>query len=265
MRAESSASSAVRRFGSSSLRTPAPAAIAIAAFVLSRCREGRTGTSERDVRNHGIALGTVKTISAIPTTTMTNRVVGGGAVRATVKNAIAHSRIASLRANASAISNLLLYEHIHDESSTGRTTLSATRDVRRAIARSSSRDGPAFTPPGTRVLGRMTTATNAMTTPTINNIGFSPLSGPLSPYRDPCTSTDPLSVRLCTGVERVNPVGARHVAIAFDDGVRAAETLRLTGIERRVNAAKMTVARRSLARVPISTREARCPCESLFL
>ena len=63
-------------------------------------------------------------------------------------------------------------------------------------------------PPGTRILWRMTTATNAMTTPTINNIGFSPLSGPLSAYRDPCTSTVPLSVRLCTGVERVNSVGA---------------------------------------------------------
>jgi hypothetical protein len=29
-----------------------------------------------------------------------------------------------------------------------------------------------------------------------------------------------------------------HIAIAFDDGMRTAETLRLTGIERRVNAAK---------------------------
>ena len=32
---------------------------------------------------------------------------------------------------------------------------------------------------------------------------------PLSAYRYPCTSTDPLSVRLCTGVERVNAVAAR--------------------------------------------------------
>ena len=34
--------------------------------------------------------------------------------------------------------------------------------------------------------------------------------GPLSAYRDPCTSKDPLSVRLCTHVERVNSVGRRH-------------------------------------------------------
>jgi len=37
-----------------------------------------------------------------------NSVAGGDAVRATVKNAIAHSGIANLRANTSAISYLLL-------------------------------------------------------------------------------------------------------------------------------------------------------------
>jgi hypothetical protein len=53
-----------------------------------------------------------------------------------------------------------------------------------------------------------------------------------------------------------------HVAIALDDGMRTAETLRLTGIERRVNAAKDDRRARSLARAPISYPEARCRCES---
>jgi hypothetical protein len=68
--------------------------------------------------------GIKKRIAAIPTATMANTVVGGimnsvavgGAVRATVKNAMAHSGIASLRWNTSAISYLL---GILDESPTG--------------------------------------------------------------------------------------------------------------------------------------------------
>jgi hypothetical protein len=67
------------------------------------------------VRNHGIEPGLKKTIAAIPTAAMANTVVGGirnsvavgGAVRATVKNAMAHSGIASLRWNMNAISYLL--------------------------------------------------------------------------------------------------------------------------------------------------------------
>jgi hypothetical protein len=67
------------------------------------------------VRNDGIEPGIKKTIAAIPTAAMANTVVGGirnsvavgGAVRATVKHAIAHSGIASLRWNTNAISYLL--------------------------------------------------------------------------------------------------------------------------------------------------------------
>lgn len=124
MRSRSSASSAVLRFGSSSVRTPAPTAIVIAALARSRCPDGRTLTSARDVGNHRIDPGLKKTSAAIPTAAMANTVVGGisnsvavgGAVRATVKHAMAHSGIGSLRWNTSAISYLL---GILDESPTG--------------------------------------------------------------------------------------------------------------------------------------------------
>jgi hypothetical protein len=68
------------------------------------------------VHNRGIERGIKKTIAAIPTAAMANTVVGGirnsvavagGAVRATVKNAMAHSGIASRRWKTSAISYLL--------------------------------------------------------------------------------------------------------------------------------------------------------------
>jgi hypothetical protein len=63
------------------------------------------------VRNRGIEPGIKKTIAAIPRAATANTVVGGirnsvavgGAVRATAKNATAHSGIASLRWNTSAI------------------------------------------------------------------------------------------------------------------------------------------------------------------
>jgi hypothetical protein len=58
---------------------------------------------------------------------ITNSVAVGGAVRATVKNAMAHSGIASRRWNTSAIPYLL--GGILDESPTGAPTVSATRDV----------------------------------------------------------------------------------------------------------------------------------------
>jgi hypothetical protein len=68
--------------------------------------------------------GIKKRIAAIPTAVMAKTVVGGivngvavgGAVSATVKNATAHSGIASLRWNTSGISYLL---GILDESPTG--------------------------------------------------------------------------------------------------------------------------------------------------
>jgi hypothetical protein len=67
------------------------------------------------VRNHGIEPGIKKTIAAIPTAAMANVVAGGirnsvavgGAVKATVRNAMAHSGIASLRWNTNATSYLL--------------------------------------------------------------------------------------------------------------------------------------------------------------
>jgi len=100
--------------------------------------------SAREGRTHGMGRG-IKRIAAIPTAIMANTVVVdivngaavGGAVRATVKNATAHSGIASLRCNTSGISYLL---GILDERPTGLPTVSAMRDVQRAIARSSSRD-----------------------------------------------------------------------------------------------------------------------------
>src|SRR5437773_10847976 len=99
MRTRSSASSAVLTFSSSSVRTQVPAAIVIAALVLSRSLDGRTRTTERDVRNQGSTHGIVNTITAMPKTAMAssvaggirNCVAGGGAVRATAKNAITHS------------------------------------------------------------------------------------------------------------------------------------------------------------------------------
>jgi len=70
----------------------------------SRCREEETRTSERDARKNGIAPAVNKTSVVIPTAAA-NTVVGGisnsgtaaGAVRATVKNAIADNGIATLR------------------------------------------------------------------------------------------------------------------------------------------------------------------------
>jgi hypothetical protein len=67
------------------------------------------------VRNHGIESGIKKTIAAIPRAAIANTVMGGirssvavgGAVRASVKNAMAHSGTASLRWNMNAISYLL--------------------------------------------------------------------------------------------------------------------------------------------------------------
>ena len=67
------------------------------------------------MRNHGVEPGITKTIAAIPTAAMANSVVGairngvavGGVVRATVKNAMADSGIASLGWNTNAISYLL--------------------------------------------------------------------------------------------------------------------------------------------------------------
>src|SRR6478609_1520256 len=67
--------------------------------------DGTTRTSERDSRHRVIAPGTEKMIAANPTAATANIVAGGirnsvavgGVVKATVKNATAHSGIASLR------------------------------------------------------------------------------------------------------------------------------------------------------------------------
>jgi hypothetical protein len=62
-----------------------------------------TRASERDVPNQGNARSIAKTSTAIPASAMSRSVVGtrsaagGGAVRATVKNAIAQIDIVSLR------------------------------------------------------------------------------------------------------------------------------------------------------------------------
>jgi hypothetical protein len=58
--------------------------------------DGTRRTSERGA-HRVIAAGTKKVIAAIPTAAMANVVAVGGVVKATVKNATAHSGIASLR------------------------------------------------------------------------------------------------------------------------------------------------------------------------
>jgi hypothetical protein len=123
----------------------------------------------------------VNVITAIPKTAMTNSAVGGirnsvaggGAVRATVKNTMAHSGIANLRANTSAILYLPLFEAnprpdldwISYSECDERCSASHWSLIQPRL--------PEFTPPGTRVLGMMTTAINTMTTPTMNSMWFS--------------------------------------------------------------------------------------------
>src|SRR5687767_3994502 len=148
MRTRSSASAAAVSSGSSSVRTEIPAAIVIATLVLCPSPHGTARTTERAVRTHGITPGIANMIAVIPRTAMTNSAVGGirnsvaggGAVTTTVNHAMAHSGIAHLRANTNSILYLLLFSESVDQISTGCLTVSATRDVQLAIARSSSRD-----------------------------------------------------------------------------------------------------------------------------
>lgn len=108
MRTRSSASCAVPAQDSSSVRTHARPAIQGAALLLCRGLCEATWTADRAVRNHGTSPAVVSAITAIPRTAMRNDVAGGDAVRATVKNTIAHSGSVSLRRNTNAISCLLL-------------------------------------------------------------------------------------------------------------------------------------------------------------
>src|SRR5688572_23948669 len=102
-----------------------------------------------------------------------NSVAVGGAVRATVKHAIAHSGIASLRWNTNAISYLLDNPRREPDCAPysecdARCSASHCSLIQPRLAE--------FTPSGTRILGMMTTAINAMTMPTMNSIWSSPLS-----------------------------------------------------------------------------------------
>src|SRR5436190_24276823 len=123
-----------------------PPVIVILGLARSRCRDGGTRTSERDARKDGIAPDVNKMIAVIPRAATTNNVVDGisnsvaaaGAVRATVKNAIADSGIASLRWTRNPIS----YPHSPNCLMTARLTPTSrsTFDAQPTIDRSSSRD-----------------------------------------------------------------------------------------------------------------------------
>jgi hypothetical protein len=118
-------------------------------------------------------------IAAIPKTAVANSVVGGirnsvagdGAVKATMKNAIAQSDIASLRRHTNAISYLLLLS----ESSTRARRDNYSECDARCSASHCSLIQPrlaAFRPPGTRIHEMPTIAINTMTTPTMSSMWF---------------------------------------------------------------------------------------------
>ena len=130
--------------------------------------------------------GRQKSIAPMPTAAMANTEVSGirrsvalgGAVRATVKNAMAHSGIASRRSITSAMSYFLGVINVLDQSPTGaysecdaRCSVSHCSLIQPRLAE--------LTPSGTHIRGMMPTTINTTAAPTMNSICLSPQSSGL--------------------------------------------------------------------------------------
>ena len=180
MRTRSSASAAVCPFGSSGVRTQIPPSFADPALASSLCMEGLTRASERDGRSQGNAPRIANTSTAIPASAMTNSVLGGNIRERSWRRCCDSNREERKRPQWYRQSTMEHERHLQTSSSLSMILeRSRPHSYGECEARCSASHcsliqpkGAAFAPPGTRILGMMTTATDTMTRPTMNSMEF---------------------------------------------------------------------------------------------